>query len=204
MNGPAFSVLLSRWLRPKSPDWRLCVVGRAAPDCQEHTRPLRAARPPQEVWGAERLAGSRGEHEMITGQHGSHLVDQECRYHDRARSMRLWGAPYELAVDQGCRFPHMNSAPQYVYVVGPERHGLSPAKATVGEELDQRCAATHSSLHRMGQLGHLLGGQISLIPFARLRYLHRLCRIPPDEAVVDCLRQYRRDHPFCLAHPGRR
>jgi hypothetical protein len=118
--------------------------------------------------------------------------------------MRLRWTPDELAVDQGGRFPHMNLAPQYIDIAGPERHGLSPAKATVGEELDQLCTATYPLLHRIGQLGHLLGRQIPLIPFTRLRYLHRLCRVPPDDAIVDSLSQYRRDDTFRLTHPRRR
>ncbi len=61
------------------------------------------------------------------------------------------------------------------------------AKATVGEELDQLGIARHPLFHRISQLGHQLGGQISLIPFARLGYLHCLCWIPTDEAVVDSL-----------------
>ncbi len=98
--------------------------------------------------------------------------------------MGLWRTPDELAVDQRGRLLHMNLAPQGVHVVGPERNRLSPTKATVGAELDQLCTAGHPLLHRIGQLGHLLGGQIALIPFAGLRYICRLCRIPPDEAVV--------------------
>jgi len=99
--------------------------------------------------------------------------------------MRLRGTPDKLAIDQGGRFPYMDLTPQHVHVVCPERHGLSPAKATVGEELDQLRAATDPLLHRIGELGHLLGRQIPLVPLASLRYLHRLCRIPTDEAVVD-------------------
>ena len=59
----------------------------------------------------------------------------------------------------------MNSTAQHVHVVGPERHRLYPAKATVGEELDQLCTTTHPLINRIGQVSHLLGCQISLIPF---------------------------------------
>ena len=98
----------------------------------------------------------------------------------------------------------MNLAPQYIHVVGPQRHSLAPTKATVGEELDQLCTTSHSLINRIGQVSHMLGCQMSLIPFACLWYLHRVCRIPPDETVVDSLGQHRRHNTFCLTHPRRR
>jgi hypothetical protein len=51
------------------------------------------------------LAARRGEHQMVTGERRSHLVNQECWYHHRTGPMRLRRTPrpwtqLKLAVHQ--------------------------------------------------------------------------------------------------------